>query len=183
MQPPSPHPATRLSVSAQIFAFNLFFNYFFVILILGVHAIFLIFLSTSTIHQALGSIFQIVRWVHPPLPPEVYPNSKCTIRNMSLTSLHRSGSCTRFYPKYHEQHRYLHASNLSFIDANILNIGQYFIIFSNFKVYWILRYYSHRKMIYSINNNLHIFKIHCQFFYLLAIKEKQFVLNIKKSGN
>ena len=116
-------------------------------------------------------------------PPPRFIQTPNVLSEISLTSLHRSGSCTRFYPKYHEQHRYLHASNLSFIDANILNIGQYFIIFSNFKVYWILRYYSHRKMIYSINNNLHIFKIHCQFFYLLAIKEKQFVLNIKKSGN
>ena len=178
MQPPSPHPATRLSVSAQIFAFNLFFNYFLVILILGVHAIFLIFLSTSTIHQALGSIFQIVRWVHPPPPPPPPPprfiQTPNVLSEISLTSLHRSGSCTRFYPKYHEQHRFLHASNLSFIDADILNIGQYFIIFSNFKVYWILRYYSHRKMIYSII--IYIFSrfIASFFIYLLLRKSSLF---------
>ena len=87
----------------------------------------------------------------PSPPPPRFIQTPNVLSEISLTSLHRSGSCTRFYPKYHEQHRYLHASNLSFIDANILNIGQYFIIFSNFKVYWILRYYSHRKMIYSIN--------------------------------
>ena len=172
MQPPSPHPATRLSVSAQIFAFNLIFNYFLVILILGVHAIFLIFLSTSTIHQALGSIFQIVRWVHSPPPPP-------PPRGLSKLQM--------YYPKYHllvyiarevvlgfiQNITSSIASCMllaSFIDVDILNIGQYFIIFSNFKVYWILRYYSHRKMIYSII--IYIFsRFIASFFIYLPLRK------------